>query len=470
MSKEKIDLKLLPTGLSDFDNTILEGGFPRYSLNIICGPPGSGKTIFTYQMLFANVSTKNKAVCFTTISEPPIKVLRYLQQLDFFDAARLKKYIKLVDIGMMLREASYVGGMMEAIDFIREQVEKKDASLVVIDSFKALTSLLDNPKAMRKFIYDLAAELTALSCTTFLVGEYAEEEIISDPVFAIADGIIILSADRKGYLRRSYLEILKMRGTGYFAGRHRFGISPSGITVYPRLKPKELPVPEKAEERSRIRTGIVGLDKMTGGGLYKASATLVSGPSGIGKTILSLQFLKEGARDGQKGLFVSFEESPGRLFSLSATCGIELDRLVKEKKIILYHISPVELCVDSFHRQIISLIEKERPERVVIDSIADISITIADPTNLKNYLLSLVSKFYELGVTSILTSELAKDEFPITSTRLSVVIDTIILLRYKEEEERMKRKISVLKMRGSDHAKEIREFEITNKGMKINES
>ncbi|MBU0567936.1 protein kinase, partial [bacterium] len=74
MNKEKIDLKLLPTGLSDFDNTILEGGFPRYSLNIICGPPGSGKTIFTYQMLFANVSTKNKAVCFTTISEPPIKV------------------------------------------------------------------------------------------------------------------------------------------------------------------------------------------------------------------------------------------------------------------------------------------------------------------------------------------------------------------------------------------------------------
>jgi len=469
MSKEKIDLKLLPTGLSEFDNTILEGGFPRYSLNTICGPPGSGKTIFTYQMLFANVSGKNKAVCFTTISEPPIKVLRYLQQLEFFDAEKFKNYIRLVDIGMMLREASYVGGMMEAIDFIDEQI-KKDASLVVIDSFKALSSLLDNPRAIRKFTYDLAAELTALSCTTFLVGEYAQEEIISDPVFAVADGIINFSADRKGYLRRSYLEVLKMRGAGYFAGKHRFGISSSGIVVYPRLKPKELPTPERAEKRKRIKTGIPGLDQITDGGLYHGSTTLVSGPSGIGKTILSLQFLKEGAIDSQKGLFVSFEESPGQLFSLAATCGIELDRLVKEKKIILYHISPVELCVDSFHRQAIELIEKERPERVVVDSIADISITIADPTNLKNYLLSLVSKFYELGVTSVLTSESSEDGFPVTSTRLSVVIDTIILLRYKEEEERIKRNISVLKMRGSNHAKEIREFEITNKGMKIDES
>jgi len=463
---KKVDLKLMPTGLSTFDKIVLEGGLPHCSLNVICGPPGSGKTIFSYQTLMANVSRENKAICFTTISEPPIKVLRYLQQFDFFDADRFSEHIKLIDLGMIIRKASYASRMEEVIGFIREEIEKQGTSLVVIDSFKAIASLIGGEDSMRKFTYDLGTELVAFQCISFLVGEYTKEEIISDSVFAIADGIILLSADRKGYLRRNYIEVLKMRGTGYFAGKHRFLIDSSGIAVYPRLKPKELPVPKKAEKKKRIKTGIPGLDKMTAGGFYLGSTTLLAGVSGVGKTILSLQFLVEGAKIGSKGLFVSFEESPEKLFYLAATCGMGLDQLVAEKKVILYHISPVELSVDKFHYQLISLIEKERPERVVIDSIADISVTIADPTNLKNYLLSLVSRFSELGVTSILTSEM-REGFTVTSTRLSVVIDTIISLKYKKEGEKVNRVVSVVKMRGSDHDKGIKKFEVTSKGIVI---
>lgn len=465
----KVELKMIPTGLEELDSIILaRGGLPQYSLNIICGPPGSGKTIFCYQMLFANLSEHNKAICFTTLSEPPIKVLRYLQQFSFFDRVKYNQYIQLVDLSTILRESCRKETGKIAIDFMTKEIEKHSASLVVIDSFKAISPLLGGSEMTRRFTYDLEAELTALQCTTFLIGEYTEEEIASDPQFAIADGIIVLSSDRKGYLRRSYLEILKMRGENYFAGRHRFLINSDGIIVYPRLKPKELLIPDKTEEKRRLKTGIVGLDKMTAGGVYTGSTTIVAGPSGVGKTILSLQFLTEGVNNGQKGLFVSFEESPNKIFSLAKTCGIELDRLVKEKQLILYHCSPVELCVDTFHHQLISLIEKEKPERVIIDSIADISITIADPTNLKNYLLSMVSRFSELGVTSIFTTGITEDETIVTATRLSVVIDTIILLRYKEEQDKIKRFILVFKMRGSDHDKAIREFKITSKGIEIN--
>lgn len=468
MSKEKVVLRMIPTGLYEFDNIILaKGGFPQYSLNIVCGPPGSGKTIFSYQMLFFNVSEENKAICFTTLSEPPLKVLRYLQQFDFFDSEKFTKYVKLVDLGMVLRMALIKGEIRNIIDFIVEKIEKENVSIVMIDSFKAMSSFLGGHNVIRRFIYELGAELAALQCTTFLVGEYNEEEITSEPSFAVADGIIMLSADRKGYLRRNYLEILKMRGEGYFADRHRFLIDSSGIEVYPRLKPKEIPISKKLKKRLKLKTGVLGLDEMTNGGFYAGSTTLVSGPSGVGKTIFALQFLMEGIKSGQKGLFVSFEESPTNLLSIANTCEMELNKLVEKKKIYIYHCSPVELCIDRFHRHLMSLIEKEQPKRIVIDSIADISITIADPTNLKNYLLSLINRFSELGVTSILTSEITEAEPAVVATRLSVMIDTVIALNYKEEKERVNRTVSVLKMRGSDHDKTIKEFKITNKGIEI---
>ncbi|MDI6751533.1 MAG: ATPase domain-containing protein [bacterium] len=466
---KKAKLPIIPTGLKGLDNVILGGGLPQYSLNIVCGPPGSGKTIFCYQMLFFNAGQQNKAVCFSTVSEPPIKTLRYLQQFNFFELEKFKEHIKLRDLTTVLKNVQEGKGIGEVINFIREEIEKESASFVLIDSFKAISSIIGGQDAMRRLIYGLAAELSVLQCTAFLIGEYTENEALTDPVFNIADGIIVLSSDRKGYLRRNYIEVLKMRGTDYFAGRHRFLIDSSGINVYPRLKPIEIAIPIESCERKRIKTGIEGLDKMTNGGLYLGSATLLAGQSGTGKTILSLKFLDEGARNGQKGLLVSFEESPPHLFSMAKTLGIELDKLVKEEKIILCHASPVELSVDKFHYQLISLIRENKIERVVIDSISDISITIADPVNLKNYLLSLVTQLSGLGVTLLLSSEMPEERFGVTTTQLSVVIDAIITMRYKEANDIIKRVISVIKMRGSNHDKRIREYEITNDGLVIKE-
>lgn len=466
---KKARLPIIPTGLQGLDNVILEGGLPQYSLNIVCGPPGSGKTIFCYQMLFSNVGNQNKAVCFSTISEPPIKTLRYLQQFSFFEPEKFKEHIKLRDLSTALKDVQEGKGIEVVINFIREEIEKEQASFVLIDSFKAISSIIGGQDAMRRLIYGLAAELSVLQCTAFLIGEYTENEALIDPVFNIADGIIVLSSDRKGYLRRNYIEVLKMRGTDYFAGRHRFLIDSSGVNVYPRLRPMEVPIPPEACERKRIKTGISGLDKMTQGGLYLGSATLLAGQSGTGKTILSLKFLDEGARLNQKGLYVSFEETPPNLFSLAKTTGVELDRLIREERVILRHFSPVELSVDKFHYQLISLIKENKVERVVIDSISDISITIADPVNLRNYLLSLVTQLSELGVTLLLASEIPEERFGITQTQLSVVIDAIITLRYKEADEMIKRVISVIKMRGSNHDKRIREYEITDNGLVIKE-
>ncbi|MEW6609744.1 MAG: ATPase domain-containing protein [bacterium] len=460
-----VDLKPIHTGLRGFDEIILPNGLPLYSFNAITGHPGSGKTVFTYQLLFNNVSKENKALYFTTISEPPIKVIRYLQQFSFFDKEKFFKYIKVIDLGSVLRKE----GLEKGIKFVINKIDEEEAKIVVIDSFKAIHGLLGSEEEIRKFTYDLGVELLAYQCTSFLVGEYTEEEIKQEPIFAIADSILNISSDTKGYLRRRYLEIHKMRGSDYFAGKHRFSITKDGIIVHPRLMPKQKMVkPEIDVSCPKIKTGIKGLDKMLNGGLFTGSSTLVAGNSGTGKTTLALQFLQQGDINDERGLLISFEESPDLIFRLAQGLNIPLAKLVKENKIIILHYSPVELNVDEFHAKIMQVTQQQQIQRVVIDSIADIEVSIGDPTHLKNYILSLIDYFDEQSITSILTSEsIEGTTFGITETKLSVIIDVIIQLRYKEEEGRINKYITILKMRGSDHDKEIRGFKITNSGMVI---
>ncbi len=462
--EKKTNLKRISTGISSFDDIVLKGGVPKYSLNIITGQPGGGKTIFISQMLFANAGCENKAIYFSTISEPPIKALRYLKQFTFFKQEAFNSFIKIVELGRILHKDDPDW----LIKFMMQKIEEFEANIVAIDSFKAISSLFSNPSYERKFIYDLASELVISQCTAFLVGEYSPNEITKEDVFAISDGIIVLSTDVKGYLRRHYIEILKMRGIEYFAGKHRLEIKESGIIVYPRLKSELIllndifPLSQK-----RLSIGTQGLDNMTKGGIYEGSSTLVSGPSGVGKTILSLYFLSCGTKEGKRGLFISFEEVPQKLIRIAKSSGIDLERLIAEKKIFLLYYSPIELSIDSFHKELLSIVEKEKPERIVIDSISDISISIADPTHLKNYLFSMITHFGRLGITCLFTSEIEKGDSAITTSRLSVVIDNIILLNYKEERNEMKKTIAVFKTRSLDHDKEIREYEIEDEGIKI---
>ncbi|MEW6103055.1 MAG: ATPase domain-containing protein [bacterium] len=462
--KNSVDLKLIKTGIAGFDDVILKGGIPRYSLNLIAGQPGGGKTITSSQILFTNCNEDNKGILFSTVSEPPIKLLRYLQQFTFFESKKFNSSIKIVDMSKVLHkdDPDWI------IKFIMQKIEEFEAGIVVIDSFKAISGLFSNPSYERRFIYDLSSELILSQCTSFFVGEYSPDEITKESVFAIADSIILISTDVKGYLRRHYIEVLKMRGVEYFAGKHRLTIDSSGITVYPRLKPEPVSISDIFPlSVNRISTGTQGLDKMTGGGVYEGSSSLIVGPSGVGKTILSLHFLNEGAKKGKKGLFISFEEVPQKLVRTAKSSGIDLEKLISEKKMSILYYSPIELSIDAFHKELLSLVEKEEPEIIVIDSISDISITIADPTHLKNYLFSMITHLGRQGITCLFTSEIEKEDSSITASRLSVVIDNIFILDYKKEEDKMKKTISVLKTRSLDHDKGIFEYEITDSGIKI---
>ena len=464
-------LKLVPTGVPNLD-AILGGGIPLYSVNIIAGPSGSGKTILTQQIMFHNCRKQSdkqrgdgvRGIFFTTLSEPAFKMIRYQQQFSYFDMDRLNENLFYVDIGQVLRER----GLDDALKVISQHVEEHEARFIAIDSFKAIDDLAGSRSEVRRFGYDLAVGLAAWTCTSFLVGEYTGEEVLSEPIFAVADGIFYMTNSRQGMQNVRRLNVSKMRGVNYFTGDHPFTISEEGITVYPRIKTPPTP-PSVSITGEVVSTGVAGLDEMVHGGIPRGSVTLTAGSAGTGKTLISLHFILEGARRGEPGLHVTFQETPDHLKAITRGFGWNLDEFIERGLLKILYTSPVEMGVDEHTQTIKAAIDEIGAQRVVIDSLMDIEIATPDKVRFKDYVYSLVTFFRSRGITSVLTNEIPALFGPLqlSAHGISFISDNVFLLRYVEIGSSLRRGISVLKMRGRDHDKAVREFEITADGLHI---
>jgi len=457
-------LEKLSTGVKNLD-LILNGGIPKYSVNIIGGPPGSGKTILAQQIVFQNATPEQKVPYLITVSEPTIKLIRYQQQFNYFDPKKLDSgavmYFNIAD-------ALTQGGLNAVSTTIRQYIEKYEPAILAIDSFKAIHDLVTSASEIREFGYDLANLLTISECTTFLVGEYEMADIVQAPIFAIADGIIMLESERQGLQDIRHINVVKMRGDAYFRGRHPFSISRDGLEVYPRITtPAEQPYYTVGE--TKVSTGIEGLDKMTEGGYPKNSVTLLAGGSGVGKTLTALHFIIEGAREGEPGVYVTFQETMGHLNSSAKRFGWDLEEMESKKLLKVLYSSPVEMSVDQHTELIRNVASDMGAKRLVIDSLSDIEIATPDKIRYRDYVYSLVAYLRAGGITSILTTEIPElfGSLQLSSQGISFVSDNVILLRYVEMGSRLTRAVSVLKMRGSDHDKSLREFEITSDGVRI---
>ena len=369
----KETLEKLSTGVKSLD-LILNGGIPKYSVNILGGPPGSGKTILAQQIVFQNASPTQKVPYLITVSEPTIKLLRYQQQFNYFDMSKINSgavmYFNIAD-------ALTQGGLGQVAKVIRQYVEDYEPAILAIDSFKAIHDLVTSPSEIREFGYDLANVLSIGQCTTFLIGEYTHEDISNAPIFAIADGIIMMDSERQGLQDVRHINVVKMRGDAYFRGRHPFSISRDGIEVYPRITtPEEVPYYTVGE--TSTPTGIEGLDTMTEGGLPKNSVTLLAGGSGVGKTLVALHFIVEGARRGEPGVFVTFQETMGHLNGIAKRFGRDLEDMERKKLLKVLYTSPVEMSVDQHTALIRNVAAELGAKRLVIDSLSDIEI--ATPT------------------------------------------------------------------------------------------
>ena len=461
--KDKVIIHRLSTGVPGLDE-ILGGGLPEFSFNLLAGPPGSGKTTLAHQMMFSLATPQRPALYFTVLGEPPLKMLRYQQQFDFFESEAIGHAIRFVN----LSEDTLGGDLDLVLKRIAEEVELFNPAFVFVDSFRSVVlahKTDDNPhNTLQQFVQQLGMAMTSWQATTFLIGEYFIESD-ANPVFTVSDGLIWMrqSVVRNSMVRK--IEIMKMRGQPTLPGLHTFRISKAGIEVFPPALSMAPSGPEPSASRPRLQMGIPRLDDMLGGGLPRGYSLLVAGPSGSGKSILAATFLAEGARLGEKGVIAAFEQHTTQAREPAIT------RLIESGQVGLVDSRAPDLSLDETLRLLLGEIRRLNATRVVIDSLSGFELALA-PTfreDFRENLSRMVGALAASGVTVLMTSEL-EDRY--TDLRFSpygtaFMTDAIIVQRYIEMDSRLLRVMAVVKVRASAHSNELRLFTIDESGLRI---
>jgi circadian clock protein KaiC len=462
----KVVIRKLPTGVRGLDD-ILGGGLPEFSFNIIAGAPGCGKTTLAHQFVFENATQKRPALYFTVLGEPAIKMLRYQQQYSFFDAAKLNGAIRFINLSEVVVEKNLDG----VLDKIAEEVEATNASVVVVDSFR--TVLRRKPEGasiemeLQCFIERLAMLLTTYQATTFLIGEYSEGEMRDNPVFTVADGIFWLSqiAERNSVVRK--LQVVKLRGQASVPGLHTVRIGNAGLQAFSRtlgLVGRGRPLRAR-----RISSGLAELDKLLGGGITEGDSVLLAGPSGTGKSVLATQFIAAGLAKDEGAVIVVFEERPAEYSRRAGKLGLDLETPRSAGLLEILYLRPLDLSVDETMQEILDAVQRTRAKRLVIDSLVGFEMALAPGfrADFRESLYRMIAALTGAGVTIVSTVEIEDSftSFQFSHYAISFLTDDIIRLRYVEIDGQLRKVLVVVKMRGSNHSKDIREYIIDERGV-----
>ena len=467
---DKVSLGLLNTGVPGLD-TLLGGGLPEFSFNLVAGPPGSGKTTLAHQIMFALASPERRALFFTVLGEPPLKMLRYQQQFSFFDVGKVGSAIRYVNLAESLRTGDFNG----VLERIMAEVADFSPSLVFVDSFRSVVQTAkpgnEGVADLQYFVQELGTRMTTWQATTFLIGEYMNTDPEANPIVTVADGIISLTQAHEHNTVVRKMRVVKMRGRAHLAGSHNFRITGDGLRAYPRLLPPlsddRLPGVEVDREPRRIPTGVPGLDGLLHGGLPQGHTMLVVGPTGAGKTIIATRFLAEGARQGEKGVAVFFEKGTPRLRNA------ELAALVQSGAVSVVESRLLDLTVDELIDELLGTLERTGATRLVIDSLSEFGLYMAPEfhADLRQAVFRLLAVVAKKGVSAVVTfgQDDIFTELRLSQSNISYLTDAVVALRYAEVDGRLQKFMSVVKVRGCSHSNDFRAYRITDQGLEVDE-
>ncbi len=461
-------MKRRATGVPELD-LVLDGGLLTGSLVVVAGGPGTGKTILAQQICFATATPERKAIYYTTLVEPHTKLVSHLESFDFFDRNALEERVDFIHLGDILLEErgsddEPLGPVISEI--VRTCFEEKPA-LIVIDSAKSLRDFVEEGE-LREVIYDLAGKVAHSETVVLFLGEYSPEELGNSPEFSLADGILELAYEAREPVDRRWLRVRKLRGAAPLGGKHSFSISTPGITVYPRLE--TIPLPPEAQEPvgARITSGIPKLDELMGGGIHAGEATAIVGPSGTGKTGVSLHFVVQGLSQGERCLYVSFQESESQLVEKAASFGWDLAAPLESGQLTIHHVAGEELDLDKVAAAMRAELAAGDVRRVAVDSLGELVFAARELERLPAFARALAGFIRAGGASALITSDT-----PTTSTvvdplaGLSFLFHNIVLLRYIEIASETSRSLSIFKMRGSNHAKGVWQCEVGENGLSV---
>ncbi|MET3134168.1 circadian clock protein KaiC [Oxalobacteraceae bacterium GrIS 1.11] len=464
---DKVSLGNQSTGVPGLD-TLLGGGLSEFSFNVIAGAPGTGKTTLAHQIMFSLATPNKKALFFTVLGEPPLKMLRYQQQYAFFDIDKVDSCIRYVNLAENLRTGDFSG----VLERITKEVETFAPGLVFVDSFRSVIQTArsgnEGISDLQHFVQELGTRMTSWQATTFLIGEYAPAEVEANPVMTVADGLFALSqnVEQNSVVRK--IRIVKMRGHDHLVGSHTFRITGDGLRIYPRVLPPlaaDRYATPAGQDLPRISMGIAELDALLHGGLPQGHAALVVGPSGSGKTILGTAFLAEGVRLGEKGVVASFEKGTSILRNA------QLAQMIRVGDVSVVESRALDLSVEEILDDLVREVIRSGAKRVVIDSLSELGLYLAPEfrQDFRGSVFRILASLASLGVTVIVTIGM-EDRFTdmrFSQADTSFLVDAIIAMRYVEIEGRLSKVISVVKVRSSGHSTDLRPYVITDQGIEI---
>ncbi len=456
--------QIVPTGVATLD-LLLGGGIPERQSVLITGDPGTGKTILSSQIAFAQAARGKRVVIATLASEAQEKLLQELSGFSFFEPDRVGQEIFIVSAYAWVQK-----GPKETRDLILRMMKDHKADLLVIDGMRSLRDLWANEAKLRDFLYELNVALAQIGAICLLTTEYPLQKLLGYPEATTVDGIISLSMQRFGgrIVRRA--QVAKLRGRAHLTGEHVMHITAGGVHLVPRLEETVQPDPGFTPRTERASFGLTELDGILHGGIPTLSTTLLAGSTGVGKTLLSLNFLAAGAREGKKGLLVTYSEPVPRLIARARAISLDVAPLLEDGSLHLFYRSPVNAEADDLVEEILAYVREHRIERLVVDGIGEIEESLLEKQRIRGLLTSLIIELRNQGTTSIFVKEVAKIAGPdvdFSDTPISVTAENLLFFRHIELRGRLHRVVSVLKMRESGYDPHLREFVITDGGLKF---
>jgi circadian clock protein KaiC len=463
-------LEKLVTNIPGFDH-ITCGGLPKHRTSLVSGSSGSGKSVFAVQFLAEGIMKSGGNGVYVTFEEPPENIRTNMASLGW-DIKTWEKEGKWLfvdasapdedqveagsyDLGALLARIKYAIGLCKA-------------DRVSLDSLDGIFTQLSNRASVRRELSRIALALKQMKVTSVMtverISEYGDISRFGVEEF-VADNVIILRNVLEEEKRRRTVEILKLRGTIHKKGEHPFTIVPSeGVIVIP-LSSFEL---TQKSSKDRVTWGNKDLDAMCDGGLFQDSISLISGATGTGKTMISIEYICGGLNIGERTLLFAFEESREQIFRNASNFGTDFEQMEREGMLKVICQYPEIMGLEDHLNSMNKAIHDFKPKRLAVDSISALE-RVATRRGFREFVIGLVASIKEQQIAGLFTS--TTPTLPggasVTEAHISSITDLIILLRNLELNGEMRRGLTVLKMRGSQHDKNIRELFIDSSGIRI---
>lgn len=457
-----LERRRVSTGDAGLDR-VLSGGLMRGAVTIFQGTPGAGKTTLANQMAFENSRRGGRTVYITLLSESHGRMAASLTPMRFFEEAEIGETIHYISAYSVLMDE----GARALLKLVATEARNHEANLVVLDGLFVLGDAGLTESEYRRFVNDLALQAELMGCSILLLTN--SRRASDSPEYTMVDGWIELGRHHPGHRSSRFIEVHKLRGSSFIAGRHRLRISFDGVEVFPRLEAYLGHQPRLPPEGARVSTGVPALDALLGGGLPSYSNTLLWGATGTGKTMLGQHFLALSTPQSP-GLLFTFYESPEEWLRIARSRGLDMTAQAQAGCLSISWHSPTEHDLDELGHALLARVREGGVRRLVIDGLEAFERVAAEPDRLNRFLTALTYELRTAGCTSLFISEsegLYGDQPFVPKANRSAVGQNMLLLRYAQDGAELRRTIAIMKVRESGFDHRAHSFRITGQGIAI---